>query len=91
MRGGAHSSRGGLPFRGLPFFAPEVFRRVEVTTSLTSKQLNAGLHQLGEEGTIQIFHRTMADAIAAYKAFDRRESGWVKVELRPETEARKAA
>ena len=33
----------------------------------------------------------LADAIEAYKAFDRRESGWVKVELRPEAEARKAA
>jgi peptide chain release factor 3 len=45
-----------LQFRGLPFFAPEVFRRVELTTSLKSKQLKAGLHQLGEEGAIQIFH-----------------------------------
>ncbi len=33
----------------------------------------------------------LEDAIEAYKAFDRRESGWVKVELRPEAEARKAA
>jgi threonine dehydrogenase-like Zn-dependent dehydrogenase len=33
----------------------------------------------------------LADAIEAYKAFDRRESGWVKVELRPEAEARQAA
>jgi len=32
----------------------------------------------------------LADAIEAYKAFDRRESGWVKVELKPEHE-RKAA
>jgi threonine dehydrogenase-like Zn-dependent dehydrogenase len=32
----------------------------------------------------------LADAIEAYKAFDRRESGWVKVELRPEAQ-RKAA
>ncbi len=45
-----------LQFRGLPFFAPEVFRRVELTTSLKSKQLRAGLAQLGEEGAIQIFH-----------------------------------
>jgi len=45
-----------LQFRGLPFFAPEVFRRVELTTSLKSKQLRAGLEQLGEEGAIQIFH-----------------------------------
>jgi len=28
----------------------------------------------------------LADAIEAYKAFDRRESGWVKVELKPEEE-----
>ena len=33
----------------------------------------------------------LENAIEAYKAFDRRESGWVKVELRPEAEARKAA
>jgi hypothetical protein len=25
----------------------------------------------------------MTDAIAAYKAFDRREAGWIKVELKP--------
>jgi peptide chain release factor 3 len=45
-----------LQFRGLPFFAPEVFRRIELTTSLKTKQLRAGLEQLGEEGAIQIFH-----------------------------------
>ena len=45
-----------LQFRGLPFFAPEVFRRVELATSLKVKQLRAGLAQLGEEGAIQIFH-----------------------------------
>ena len=45
-----------LQFRGLPFFAPEVFRRIELTTSLKTKQLRTGLEQLGEEGAIQIFH-----------------------------------
>jgi peptide chain release factor 3 len=45
-----------LQFRGLPFFAPEVFRRIELTTAMKSKQLKAGLQQLGEEGAIQIFH-----------------------------------
>jgi peptide chain release factor 3 len=45
-----------LQFRGLPFFAPEVFRRIELTTSMKMKQLRAGLEQLGEEGAIQIFH-----------------------------------
>jgi peptide chain release factor 3 len=33
-----------------------VFRKVELTTSLKTKQLRAGLEQLGEEGAIQIFH-----------------------------------
>ena len=33
----------------------------------------------------------MTDAIEAYKAFDRRESGWMKVELKPGRPARKAA
>ncbi|HWA38198.1 MAG TPA: peptide chain release factor 3 [Burkholderiales bacterium] len=45
-----------LQFRGLPFFAPEVFRQVELTSSMKSKQLRTGLAQLGEEGAIQIFH-----------------------------------
>jgi threonine dehydrogenase-like Zn-dependent dehydrogenase len=33
----------------------------------------------------------LTDAIEADKAFDRRESGWVKVELKPEAQKRKAA
>jgi threonine dehydrogenase-like Zn-dependent dehydrogenase len=33
----------------------------------------------------------LADAIEAYKAFDKREAGWVKVELRPEAKERAAA
>jgi peptide chain release factor 3 len=45
-----------LQFRGLPFFAPEVFKRVELSTAMKTKQLRAGLEQLGEEGAIQIFH-----------------------------------
>jgi peptide chain release factor 3 len=45
-----------LQFRGLPFFAPEVFRRIELATAMKTKQLRAGLAQLGEEGAIQIFH-----------------------------------
>src|SRR3954464_15621926 len=45
-----------LQFRGLPFFAPEVFRRIELATAMKTKQLRPGLEQLGEEGAIQIFH-----------------------------------
>ncbi len=44
-----------LQFTGLPFFAPEMFRTVEVADPLKSKQLRAGLQQLGEEGAIQVF------------------------------------
>jgi len=44
-----------LQFTGLPFFAPEMFRTVEVADPLKTKQLKAGLTQLGEEGAIQVF------------------------------------
>jgi peptide chain release factor 3 len=44
-----------LQFTGLPFFAPEMFRSVEVADPLKTKQLKAGLRQLGEEGAIQVF------------------------------------
>ena len=44
-----------LQYTGLPFFAPEMFRTVEVADPLRTKQLKAGLVQLGEEGAIQVF------------------------------------
>ena len=44
-----------LHFTGLPFFAPESFRAVEVKDPLRTKQLRQGLQQLGEEGAIQVF------------------------------------
>ncbi|UDF36380.1 UNVERIFIED_ORG: peptide chain release factor 3 [Shinella sp. XGS7] len=44
-----------LQFTGLPFFAPEMFRSVEVADPLKTKQLREGLRQLGEEGAIQVF------------------------------------
>ena len=51
-----------LQFTGLPFFAPEMFRMVEVADPLKTKQLKAGLAQLGEEGAIQVF-RPVAGSI----------------------------
>ena len=51
-----------LQFTGLPFFAPEMFRMVEVADPLKTKQLKAGLQQLGEEGAIQVF-RPMAGSV----------------------------
>jgi peptide chain release factor 3 len=44
-----------LQYTGLPFFAPEMFRSVEVADPLRTKQLKSGLTQLGEEGAIQVF------------------------------------
>jgi threonine dehydrogenase-like Zn-dependent dehydrogenase len=54
------------------------------------------LIEMVEAGVIdpaQVLTQTepLVDAIEAYKAFDRRESGWVKVELRPEPEEEREA
>ncbi|MBS0304622.1 MAG: peptide chain release factor 3 [Proteobacteria bacterium] len=52
-----------LQFTGLPFFAPEMFRSVEVADPLRTKQLRAGLTQLGEEGAIQVFRPVAGGAL----------------------------
>jgi peptide chain release factor 3 len=52
---GGLPSQANLQFTGLPFFAPELFQTVELTNPMRSKQLQAGLIQLGEEGAIQVF------------------------------------
>ena len=52
-----------LQFTGLPFFAPEMFRMVEVADPLRTKQLKAGLTQLGEEGAIQVFRPIAGSAL----------------------------
>ena len=44
-----------LHFRGVPNFAPELFRRVRVRNPLRTKQLEKGLRQLAEEGAAQVF------------------------------------
>ena len=44
-----------LHFRGVPNFAPELFRRVRVQNPLRAKQLEKGLRQLAEEGAAQVF------------------------------------
>ncbi|MCX8146164.1 MAG: peptide chain release factor 3 [Azovibrio sp.] len=48
-----------LQYTGLPFFAPELFRTVELADPMKSKQLNKGLKELGEEGAIQVFRPLM--------------------------------
>jgi len=52
-----------LQYTGLPFFAPELFRSVEVADPLKTKQLRAGLTQLGEEGAIQVFRPMMGSVL----------------------------
>ncbi|HEU4645146.1 MAG TPA: GTP-binding protein, partial [Burkholderiales bacterium] len=51
-----------LRYGGLPFFAPELFRRAELATPLKTKQLRMGLKQLGEEGAIQVYYPMSGEA-----------------------------
>ncbi len=44
-----------LNFKGIPNFAPELFRRVRVRDPLRSKQLEKGIQELAEEGATQAF------------------------------------
>ncbi len=44
-----------LKFEGIPFFAPELFRRVVLKDPLKGKQLLKGVLQLSEEGATQSF------------------------------------
>lgn len=52
-----------LQYTGLPFFAPELFQTVELKNPMKSKQLQAGLLQLGEEGAIQVFRPEVGGAM----------------------------
>lgn len=44
-----------LQFTGIPYFAPEIFRRVRLNDPLKLKALQKGLLQLSEEGATQFF------------------------------------
>ncbi|HEY8552953.1 MAG TPA: peptide chain release factor 3 [Burkholderiales bacterium] len=44
-----------LKFTGIPYFAPELFRRVMLADPLRMKALQKGLDQLSEEGATQVF------------------------------------
>lgn len=50
------TDREKIHFVGIPHFAPEIFKRVILTTPLKSKQLRTGLNQLCEEGASQVFY-----------------------------------
>ena len=53
--GDSFSAGEKIRFRGIPSFAPELFRRVILKSPLKAKQLAKGLTQLSEEGAIQVF------------------------------------
>ena len=53
--GDAFSEGETLKFKGVPNFAPELFRRVRVKDPLRSKQLEKGVQELAEEGATQMF------------------------------------
>ena len=42
-------------FRGLPNFAPEILRRVRLGDAMKAKKLKEALHQMAEEGVVQLF------------------------------------
>ncbi|CAG0981751.1 Peptide chain release factor 3 [Burkholderiales bacterium] len=44
-----------LGFKGIPYFAPELFRSARPRDPFKAKQLEKGLQELGEEGAIQVF------------------------------------
>jgi peptide chain release factor 3 len=46
-----------LSFKGIPYFAPELFRVTRPRDPFKAKQLQKGLQELGEEGAIQVFER----------------------------------
>jgi len=52
-----------LGFKGIPYFAPELFRVARPRDPFKAKQLSKGLQELGEEGAIQVFESTATHAL----------------------------
>lgn len=53
--GDAFTEGEALTFLGIPYFAPELFKRVKLKDPLKMKALQKGLQQLSEEGATQVF------------------------------------
>jgi peptide chain release factor 3 len=53
--GDTFSEGEALKYEGIPYFAPELFRRVVLKDPLRAKALQKGLQQLAEEGATQLF------------------------------------
>jgi peptide chain release factor 3 len=52
-----------LGFKGIPYFAPELFNVARPRDPFKAKQLAKGLQELGEEGAIQVFEKTLDHAL----------------------------
>jgi peptide chain release factor 3 len=52
-----------LDFKGIPYFAPELFRVARSRDPLKNKQLAKGLQELGEEGAIQVFQTEQSNTL----------------------------
>ncbi len=52
-----------LQFKGIPYFAPELFRVARPRDPFRAKQLEKGLQQLGEEGAIQVFASAVGNTL----------------------------
>ena len=52
-----------LGFKGIPYFAPELFRVARPRDPFKSKQLQKGLRELGEEGAIQVFETRLGNTL----------------------------
>jgi peptide chain release factor 3 len=50
------SEKNAIRFTGLPNFAPEILRRVQLRDPTKTKQLRKALDDLSEEGVIQVFY-----------------------------------
>jgi peptide chain release factor 3 len=52
-----------LAFKGIPYFAPELFRIARPRDPFKAKQLAKGLKELGEEGAIQVFETVSGNTL----------------------------
>ena len=55
--GDTFTEKSKFQFTGIPNFAPEIFNKVILKDPMKAKQLEKGLQQLSEEGTVQLFTR----------------------------------
>ena len=71
-----------LTFIGIPYFAPEIFRRVRLTDAMKAKQLKEALQQMSEEGVMQVFRpRDGAPALVGVVGqlqLDVLKAGWTR-------------